>query len=351
MDGTTKFSKSMKHNLVLIFSFFCYWLGIDSLFYFLNRKAKRIITFHNVLPQGILPNKRIIGLTDSEETFRLKIREIKKQFPISVDIADYKSATITFDDGYLNQAEVAGRILQEEGDIPAIIFAAGRMIDNKDPHKSLIVDLLLHWTYLVPNGEYTLTLDQQSPFLLEITNDNRNLIWQKVIWPSFVGDTFSMGQHLLAALDKLYPIKDILLKCNKEYLRLRLTGISQSNIKDLSQKGWLIGWHTYNHYPLSCMTREDKMKEISELASQSMKNIVFSYPYGECFSVDEETIRIAEESGYPCAVSNTIAGGNFNEKYFLPRLMLSDNKYLIHFELSGLKYFLKRKKLFPNFNN
>lgn len=30
-----------------------YWTGIDALFYWLNRKAKRIVTFHNVLPQGL----------------------------------------------------------------------------------------------------------------------------------------------------------------------------------------------------------------------------------------------------------------------------------------------------------
>ena len=38
-----------------------YWLGIDRLFYFLNRQAKRIIVFHNVLPDEIMEKERTSG--------------------------------------------------------------------------------------------------------------------------------------------------------------------------------------------------------------------------------------------------------------------------------------------------
>lgn len=56
----------MKHIIVKILAFLCYFLGIDSIFYYLNRKAKRIITFHNVMPEHLLPEGQRIGLTETE---------------------------------------------------------------------------------------------------------------------------------------------------------------------------------------------------------------------------------------------------------------------------------------------
>ena len=40
----------------------------------------------------------------------MKVRILKKHFRISTDVFDYNSAMLTFDDGYKNQHEVAGRI-------------------------------------------------------------------------------------------------------------------------------------------------------------------------------------------------------------------------------------------------
>lgn len=60
----------MKQKVVKLIAVLCYWLGFDALFYFLNKKAKRIITFHNVIPASLLPQGRSIGLTDTEESFR-----------------------------------------------------------------------------------------------------------------------------------------------------------------------------------------------------------------------------------------------------------------------------------------
>lgn len=71
-----------------------------------------------------------------------------------------------------------------------------------------------------------------------------------------------------------------------------------------------------------------------------------SYPYGNPCEVGEGAIRIAQELGYPCAVANT------NEvehgQYFLPRMALSADKYLLHFELSGCKHFIKYRRLLPS---
>lgn len=58
------------------------------------------------------------------------ICEIRKHFRLSTDVHDSSTATITFDDGYLNQYVIASKniIADDEG---AIIFVAGRLLNSQ----------------------------------------------------------------------------------------------------------------------------------------------------------------------------------------------------------------------------
>ena len=336
----------MKQKVVKLIAVLCYWLGFDTLFYFLNKKAKRIITFHNVIPASLLPQGRSIGLTDTEESFHMKIRILKSRFDISIDLLDSKTATITFDDGYVNQSEIAGRILKKEGNLPAIIFAAGRMIGNTTPSDALVVDLLLHWVQLAPNGAYRLTCGCAVVSHFEMITENRQKIWQEVIWPSFCKDSVTKGRTLLNELDDQYSVKNVFASCSLDYLRLRMTGISEADIRELENKGWNIGWHTQEHYPLSKLSSDEKQKEIAN-SPADMKAVVFSYPYGELDSVDAECLEIVQVANYPFAVSNVGVHNELMSKYFIPRMTLDGNFYRCHMELSGLEYFMKTRKLLP----
>ena len=336
----------MKHRITRIIAFLCYFLGFDALFYWLNRDVKRIITFHNVISAALLPQGKQIGLTDTEESFRQKVRFLKSRFEIGNDLSNPRQATITFDDGYLNQYEVAGSILKEEGNLPAIIFAAGRMIDNAEPSQDLVVDILLHWIQLAPDSRYMLNGNYAVEKYFELTATNRMAIWSRVMWPSFCNDSVSKGHDLLAELDKQYAIKNIFFCCSDEYIRLRMSGITSDAMKTLTGRGWQIGWHTYEHFPLSKLSADEKRKEITETPAE-MKSIVFSYPYGELNSVDKESILMVETAGYPCAVSNLNGQNLLTGKYFMPRFMLDGTIYQWHMELSGLKYFLRTRKSLP----
>lgn len=334
----------MRHIITKTIAILFYFLGVDSIFYFLNKKAKRIITFHNVLPFGLLPGGKSIGLTDTEESFKKKVRLLKRHFRLNTDVFDENSATITFDDGYKNQYEVAGRILQEEGNIPAILFTSGRVINSNTPKEALVVDLLLHWVWLAPDGEYDLT--KTIGICFELTVMNRADIWEFIIWPAFLNDSVNKGRILLKELSNQYSVDKILSGCNDEYLRLRLTGVSENDIKSLKEKGWLVGWHSKEHYPLSMLDNEAKDIEIDS-APEQFKTVVFSYPYGELESVNSDSLMLVKRCGYPCAVSNVYEPNKLFGRFFIPRMMLSDDKYLAHFELSGAKYFLLHRKLLP----
>lgn len=336
----------MRQLASVVLATVCYYIGLDHLFYMLNRNAKRIITFHNVMPSNLLPEGKSIGLTDTEESFATKIKEVRKHFRISTDVMDQQSLTITFDDGYRNQFDIAKKIL---GADKAVIFASGGVVNNDNPLGALTVDLLMHWTELIPNGHYDLSQTLGEGNIIDASSDNRQLLWQKIIWPAFVKDSESKGKNLFEALDKAYPMDKVLSNCSEEYLRLRLTGFTSNEIDNIRESDWVVGWHTQEHFPLSALTTDEKRIEIAEMAPAETKKTILSYPYGETQSVDLECLKIAEEAGYIGAVSNLPDVTPLTGQYFLPRITLSDNKYLLHFELSGLKHFIRNKKLLPRF--
>lgn len=295
----------MRHQIVEILAFLAYWTGVDALFYWLNRKAKRIVTFHNVLPDAMYRYDLANGVSNSESGFRLIVGEIAKKYRFSTDVFDTKTCTITFDDGYVNQVEVAGRVLDEMG-IPAILFVAGDLIGGKGP---LLVDRLLHETESVEK-------------------------WAKEVWPKLRD-----GGYGRVEMEKCRDCE------TGEYKRLRLTGANEDQLNELRARGWKIGWHTWRHLPLVSLSADEVRKELSCPAEYRCE--VLSYPFGNPEEVGDAAIRIAQELGYPCAVSNTHAAGTMHGKFFLPRMDLLPNKYMIHFELSGAKFWMMYKRLLP----
>jgi peptidoglycan/xylan/chitin deacetylase (PgdA/CDA1 family) len=312
-----------------------YWLGVDALFYFLNRRAKRILTFHNVLPDDLF-DPRGNGVSNKESDFRKIVDEVGRKFRYSVDVSDARSATITFDDGFLNQYEVAGNVLKERG-ISAIIFTAGDVVGCK-AENTLVVDLLLHWCGYAPIE----AIGKAFPIGDGISRD---IYCVRELWPEFCKDVEGHGRNLLKRLNAIYPIDEVLARLTDEYKRLRLSGISKVQLDELRARGWIIGWHTKTHFPLSALADEDIRDELD--SPPEYRNQVLSYPYGEVRSVDERALIIAEELGYPCAVSNLPMLNKLIGKFFIPRMALPADKYRLHFRLSGVECFIKTHKLLP----
>ena len=266
-----------------------YWSGLDALFYWLNRRAKRTLTFHNVLPDDMMIKGAAEGITISLSEFRKIIGWIGERFPFSVDVDDPKTATIAFDGGYKNEYEIAGKWLMKQG-VPAIMFVSGQVI-NATPEKCLAVDM----------------------------------------------------SGLKRVGVKLEDLPEVVRT-------LRYAGVSDADIQDMRAHGWRIGWHTYSHRPLSSMSIDEQRRELSphkEFLEEPM-----SYPFGMWDAVGKETIKIAEEVGYPCAFSNDdyytpALRGNFYRIRFTPQC----DKYDVHFLLSGLKYFIQSFRLLPRVCN
>lgn len=313
--------------------------------YFLNRKRKRIITFHNIIPDNLYYSNIANGVSNSVSEFSKIITEVGKKFKFSLDLNDPSSVTVTFDDGYLNQFEIALPYLASKK-IPAIVFVSGQIIKENESSKidELIIDKLLHWISFVPEGNYKLNIKNKF-FPLQVDKNNRQKLWAEILWPLFLDDTESKGLNLFRELNKLHSYQKIKDTLPTEYVRLRIGGPTIEKISQSKDLGFEIGYHGYSHFPFSKLSEEEKQKEL--IAHPACNSKVFSFPYGGLKEVDEKSIRILKELGYTDGVSNIQLG---NEKYgnwFRSRMSLSSDKLLLHFELSGLKYLLKYGKLLP----
>jgi peptidoglycan/xylan/chitin deacetylase (PgdA/CDA1 family) len=258
---------------------------LDALFYWLNRHAKRTLTFHNVLPDDMMMRGASVGLTISLSEFKKIIDWVAERFEFTVDVDDPRTVTITFDDGYKNQYEIAGKWLMQRK-IPAILFVSGQVI-NAQPEGCLKVDFK-------------------------------------------------------ALEDCSMQLQDLPSKVRV----LRYAGVTEEDISDLRKHGWIVGWHTKSHRPLSYMSVEEQRCELT--SPPAFLDVPMSYPFGMWDTVSSKTIKIAEELGYPCAFSNDdyytpMLRGNFYRIRFTPKC----DKYDIHFLLSGFKYFLQSFRLLP----
>ena len=331
-EGMRTFIKPKVTNIV---AFICYWTGADVLFYWLNRKAKRIVTFHNVLPDEWIKEVPSVGCMESVSAFTRILDIVAQRFSFSTNLNDSRSVTVTFDDGYLNQYEIAAEILRRKG-IPAVLFMTGNLV-GATPTESLVIDKILLWNQFAPDSAVEKVFGNVVP---------RDVLWMKYIQPSYREDWRNRGVRFLEKLESAYAIADILQKLPQEWVRLRFTGISKKQIDDLRSRGWKVGWHTKTHFPLGMLDAEGKRWELDSPDEYICECL--SYPYGDIEAIGEESLSIASELGYPCALSNDPGYSIHRSNYFRQRFMLLDgNRYMVHFVLSGAKYFLKFGKLLP----
>lgn len=323
--------KARVRKLIAVLSFY---VGLDALMYRLNRRAKRIITFHNVLPDELMGKIPTIGCMERTSSFRRKIEEIAKRFRFSTDFDDPSTATLAFDDGTLNECEIAGGILREK-DIPACIFVAGDVIDAR-PENSLVTDRILIWNEFAPDEAVKRVFGILMP---------REDLWIKYVQPAYREDWQSRGKKFLARLEAVCSVESLLAKLPQEWVRLRMSGVTTAQLADLRSRGWKIGWHTWSHYPLGMLDSAAKRQELDSPAEY--REVALCYPYGDIGAIGEESLKIAEECGYPCALSNDPDYSPHRGRYFRLRMALPENKYELHMVLSGLKYFLKCRKLLP----
>lgn len=317
-----KFSKKSVKRVIFILA---YYLGINAIFFWLNRKAKRVVVFHNVIPDELcegLPE----GLTGLKfSMFKAIVNQCGRHFKFSTDWMDPNALTITFDDGYLNQYSTAYRHLKSCG-IPAILFF------SPGTRNVLTIDKMVAWRCQVPRSL--------------VHGGDIGRFWAESFWPRYLSDGHSKGENTLAWLDGIYSMEKVMSELPQEFVRLRFGSVSDEQLQEMRDTGWQIGWHTKTHTPLSALSDEDLRDEMD--APSEFRNVCMAFPYGTEKSVGESAMKIAEEKGFPCAFSYANASGRNASAFFLPRLpYVSADKYELEAILSGLAHFVSYRKLLP----
>lgn len=208
----------------------------------------------------------------------------KRQLPAN-------SVCVTFDDGYLNNLEVAMPILKKHA-VPATVFVASAFSDGNNMWNDRILDLFAQCNNDV------MDLSAADKGKVEVTDS---------------ATKFSLLKETIIAL-KYYPIEerlqrvDKLIKDNGNFVEQRRM-MSPTEIKSLSDAGIEIGAHTHNHPILKGLDEASVRQEITQnrtLLEQWIGKPVrgFAYPNGKPgIDFDDATVELIKALDFDYAVT------------------------------------------------
>ena len=317
--------------------------GFTSLCYKLNKNRKRTIAYHNIIPDKYWDDSLHLAHSMKESSFTKQLEVIQEKLGSTLDIHDVNKATITFDDGYLNQYLIASKIMNAK-DIQGYFFCTANVINNNE---AFIMDRLQYWISYISEGIYY--LDELEIVLNIKDKSSRVLEWKKI--SDIIGSIEI--EKIEKLLDKKYPFKNI--KINEELEILRFRGINKSQLIDMKESGHKIGAHSANHKQLSIMSNKELESDIN-ICKDMLGNIyntnIFCYPFGSRKDINESVVEKIKKSGfnYAFAYSNNPIKEGYDE-YFIPRIFLPDtnDEEVIEFILSGAKHFMSFRKLLPKY--
>lgn len=330
----------MKKELVVkILSRVSYFLGFTSLFNFLNRDRKKVLAYHNVIPDRYYDGKLHLLHSHRESSFDKHIEVIKQSYEVDTEIENEKSITITFDDGYKNQYEIASKIL-DKYNIKGIFFFSGALIESEE---MFLMDKVEYWFSYVPFGNYgkDIKIDREEE---RIEEKNR---FQQEIVPNY------SKEEILEKLNGFYPFGKITMP-DENYRKLRFSTITVENIEEMKKKGHIVAAHSYFHNNLANLSDiklEEDISKCRDLRERKIYNSdIFCYPFGGDEDINDKTIESLKKNGFSKALAYTnVKNERDFDNYFIPRMTIPDTEdsYIINFYLSGAKHFLMTKKLFP----
>jgi len=275
-----------------------------------------VIAYHRVLysKDALFPD--IIDRFEFEE----QIKILKKYFNVMrLDDAVVRlqhgtlpdaTVCITFDDGYLDNYEVALPLLKKHC-LPATFFVATGFIGNGMMWNDSIIELVRS----IQSEKVDLS-DIGLP-VLDVSSAANKRKAIDLILNSIKYDPFFERSKKIESLCEGFGW------CNLIDMMM-----NEAQIRELSSAGMEIGAHTVNHPILSRVSDEDAEKEICD-SKADLENILshevtsFAYPNGR-YQQDfgDEHINIVKNVGFNCSVSTDWAGvaGNNVSMFRLPRV-------------------------------
>jgi len=316
-----------------------YYSGLIALCYFTNRHKRRVLTYHNIIPDELLDDSLHLRTSHSSSAFDAQLEIISKRWPDSerqLD-PDGSGCLITFDDGYCNQARIAAPIL-EKWNRYAIFFLTTDLIANGN---LLWPDRLLFWVSYVPFGRYRLAKME-----FDLTADEQRPTFWSQIWRQIIQNQNSI-KPIADAMEISYPFEA--LQIDPKLHELRFFPLSATELSNLQDAGHLLGGHSYGHGILARLddqTVKEDFTRCLQLSEDMFNCSYYSYPFGGSDEVSRREQNLCRMSGFTRSFLNVdqVPSKLQADHYGIPRTTLSNttNRFILEAELSGFKELLKK---------
>ena len=285
-----------------------------------------ILLYHRILEQ---PFDNPLGTIVSKENFEKQIKYLSKNFEVtSLDRAFSEPTTklkviITFDDGYIDNYEVAFPILEQYG-VTAHFFLATDYVSSGQPIWDWDLKLMMNNS----NKNFEINIGSENFNRNKYEGRDNILLWELISCLKF-----------LESDERLKIIKNI-----KEQLEVDNLDYSQDRcmnweeIKVMQDRGMHFGSHGCSHTSFSFLPEDALKNEIRgslDVINRELspKSHFLAFPFGSKSDFNDKTIREVLSSGFDRCLLN-VQGYNIAEddNLSLKRKVISNN--------TNLKYIL-----------
>jgi peptidoglycan/xylan/chitin deacetylase (PgdA/CDA1 family) len=314
-----------------------YFSGAVHLAYRLNRASQIVVTYHNILPDGMVDDSLHALEVHAASAFERQIAIIVRRFAITTEIGKPGTCMLAFDDGYRNNLEIAAPLLARHHAV-AYFFLP---LEVAETGETLWVDRFRLWLGAAPEGRYTIA---DVPIALG-SNASRHAA-ASALWRLIDAD-YGARHRILAEMNRAVAFADLPL--DSELRRLRYCGMTRDALRGLAAAGHRIGAHSCRHDILSRLDDTEMDADFAACAAavgSLYTTWAYAYPFGGAEHLDPRVLAGCERAGFsegfvflPSLERTGIVPGRFA----LPRLTLPNtgSRYAIEAKLSGVEVMIK----------
>lgn len=298
-----------------------------------NRDKKLIVPMYHRIITDSKNDPFKLGMCIKSETFENQLRYFKNNFT-SVRLNDYQpnksgnnekpKVSITFDDGYKDNIEVAMPLLLKYKLDSTFFICCSILTNDKEFWWDIIINAFSETT--------ASELDLENfPVKLKLNKFKITVFNKKKLCQSVLNELWKISD-IDAIYDTAYYIEDRLLG-----YRQKIPKINEHDIKELYRNGFEIAAHSLTHPNMNIIPAEQQALELKK-SKNILEDIIgdnvfgFAYPAGH---ESEELIQQVRASGYKYAVG-TRKGVNRNyspfsiERFGVAESSVSDMKRSIY---------------------
>ena len=297
-----------------------------------RRRPPVILMYHRVSDEprsGMLDweGKRVpTGLFRRQLAWLARCRRI---VPLSELVARFRSgadtagmATVTFDDGYADNAEIAAPILRELG-VPASFFLATGFIDAQRWMWQDRLEFALHRTsrgtmFMALLGEPVAleSVVQRCQLVRRIKRQLKTVPWR-------------VAEREVEALERELDVEP---QPPTSFYRF----MAWTDAERLARDGFEVGPHTINHAILSRVPIEEMEREILGSRAEIIARIgtssgIFCYPNGQRADYTVEAKALCQRH-FDAALATNSGAATVSELYELPRVAIDRGSRLLRFQ-------------------